>query len=503
MDRIRELELKLEVESDGRDRLRDHPILQGRETRSARQISTYFDTDDTALREAGLSLRVRRSGQGFVQTVKQSQRADVGLFDRPEWEAEVKGPGPDFEALAATPLETLLTRKLRQRLAPVIEVDVNRTFWELEVGHSRIELVLDSGTVIGGGASQSVSELEIELKAGESAALLKVAEALRHTVPMRIGVLTKAERGYRLLTGAAAKAAKAEPLVLARKMSAGEGFAAIAHTCLRHFRLNEDLVRERRDAGALHQARVAMRRLRSAFSLFRPIIADDEYQALREELRWFTDQLGDARNLDVLLAGLSKDADKNPAGRALRTRLQAAREQAYTRTIAALGSERLLKLMLDLFVWIEAGRWRGGHAASRDLRQFGREQLDRRWSKVRKGGRKLADLGIEPRHRLRIEVKKLRYAVEFLSSLHKGKKTIAAQKNFLSALEEMQERLGELNDRETAHDVLAGVIGGDREGEAMLRYAQSGMTSRPEEEQLAAAQSAHDRLREAGPFWRL
>src|SRR5688572_27892296 len=79
------------------------------------------------------------------------------------------------------------------------------------------------------------------------------------------------------------------------------GFAAIAQSCLRHFRLNEPLIIKHREPDALHQARVAMRRLRSALSLFRPAVFDADFPGLREELRWFTGQLGHARNLDVLL----------------------------------------------------------------------------------------------------------------------------------------------------------------------------------------------------------
>ena len=75
----------------------------------------------------------------------------------------------------------------------------------------------------------------------------------------------------------------------------------IANACIQHYRLNEPLVIATRDAAALHQTRVAMRRLRSAFTLFRPALHGAEYQRLRNELRWFTAQLGDARNLDVYL----------------------------------------------------------------------------------------------------------------------------------------------------------------------------------------------------------
>src|SRR3546814_2846157 len=76
-----------------------------------------------------------------------------------------------------------------------------------------------------------------------------------------------------------------------------------------------------RDAGALHQVRVALRRLRSAFSIFNPVIGGYAHALLREELRWLASELADARNLDVLLERAKPGA--------LRDRIAAAREAAY------------------------------------------------------------------------------------------------------------------------------------------------------------------------------
>ncbi|MGO7092975.1 CHAD domain-containing protein, partial [Rhizobium leguminosarum] len=81
---------------------------------------------------------------------------------------------------------------------------------------------------------------------------------------------------------------------------------------------------------ALHQARVALRRLRSAFSLFKPLLMGDEPKRIQEELRWLAGVLGEARNLDVLLMK-AKDSD-------LRAKLKDARNNAYDDAVEALGS---------------------------------------------------------------------------------------------------------------------------------------------------------------------
>jgi triphosphatase len=503
MSRSQEIELKLEVDEASVSLLRDHPLLSGREIKAARQVSTYFDTEDSILRKAGFSLRVRKAGDRYLQTIKQNGHASAGLFDRPEWEKPVETGQVDLDAAAATPLAEILTKKVRNRLAPVIEADVRRTVWNIMQGGSEVELILDEGIITGGANSVPVNELELELIAGSPDSLLDVARELAGQVPLRLGVQSKAERGYALANGASGKVVKAERIPLRPGMTAAQGFAAIANACLRHFRLNEPLVVERRDSAALHQSRVAMRRLRSAFTLFGPVIEDEEYGRLRGEVRWFTGQLGDARNLDVLLRRLS-DGKKDEAGAALRDRLEGARELAYGRVLEAIDSRRLRRLMLDLVAWIETGRWRrDNQAAATPLSAFAVRQLDKRWRKVKRGGREIETLEAEPRHQLRIEIKKLRYAVEFLAALQTEETTIVSQKAFLDALEEMQERLGDLNDAETARELLARLVGTGKRAEAMLSHAERSLAAeRSERKQLEAAAAAYGKLRGVGPFWR-
>jgi inorganic triphosphatase YgiF len=425
------------------------------------------------------------------------------MFDRPEWEEEVGSAEPDLDLAARTPLGEHLGKKTRKRLKPWIRSEMSRTTWNVDADGSAVEVVLDEGSVTGGKASERIAELELELKGGEPAHLIAFARRLAESAPLRLGVLTKAERGYALADGASGRVVKAERIELSPEANAAEAFAAIAASCLRQFRLNETIVISTQDPSALHQARVAMRRLRSAFTLFRPIIGDQEFLTLREEVRWFTNQLGDARNLDVILKRIpaAKDADSSQAE--LRRTLEAARERAYAAVLDALASPRLRRLMLDLVGWIEVGEWREAELAQRPIGEFGRAQLDRRWRKVKKGGKNLATLEVEALHRLRIEVKKLRYAVEFLAALETRKSALAQQGEFSAALEDMQEHLGELNDVETAHGLLESLLNGQAHAEEMIRTASRFIDRGAQKvDPVAAAGQAYDRLREAGPFWR-
>ncbi|MEA1014141.1 CHAD domain-containing protein [Sphingosinicella sp. LY1275] len=480
-----EIELKLEVDEDAAEALARHPALAGRARRSLRQVSTYYDTGKAALRKAGYSLRVRAAEGRFVQTVKQDAAGSAGLFDRPEWERDIEGPGLDQAALAETPLAGLLKPKLRASLAPVTVSDVERTIWLLEWQGAEIEMILDHGSIRGDTREKPLDEIELELKRGEAAALFDLARALARDLPLRIGVLSKSERGFALADSRLGKVAKAGPVRIDPEADAGAGFAAIAHACLKHFRLNEDLV-AKRDPAALHQARVAIRRLRAAFSLFGPVVRDEEGVRLREELRWFAGQLGDARNLDVFLGRNDLHAEWRP-------KLEAAREEAYDRVLAALGSQRLRMLLLNLVAWLAIGAWRQAAPARQPLRGFALDRLDRRWRKVRKAGGQLKEVDEEARHRFRIDVKKLRYAVEFLEGLDTDKAKAKPRKAFLGALEAIQEHLGALNDAATARILLEGLD---------LEVPADGSGAKAERRHLAAASKAFDKLRAVGPFWR-
>lgn len=500
MSQDREIELKLVLDEGGEDQLRAHPALKGVGGKAVRQLSIYYDTPDGALRNAGFSLRVRQSKGRYIQTIKRQGADSAGMFDRPEWEDEVKTAEPDFDRAAKTPLGEHLGKKVRKRLKPLIRSEMDRTTWNVTQNGAAVEVVLDEGVVTGGKASERIAEVELELKSGAPADLIEFARQLGKRAPLRLGVLTKAERGYALADGAAGRVVKAEPIQLTPGMNAAEAFGAIAGSCIRQFRLNENIVIKKQDPSALHQARVAMRRLRSAFTFFRPVIGDPEFLVLREEVRWFTNQLGEARNLDVLLKRV-KGADGAEAE--LKRTLEAARERAYASVLDTLASPRLRRLMLDLVGWIETGRWRGTEMAQRPIGEFGRAQLDKRWRKVKKGGKRLEELEVEALHRLRIEVKKLRYAVEFLAALETREEALARRKAFSAALEEMQEQLGELNDVETARVLLETLLAGHARADEMMRSATHLIgKGAPKEDSVAAAGQAYGRLADAGPFWR-
>ncbi len=480
-----EIELKLELTPDAADAFEASALVPDA-PQAVEQQSIYFDTPDRALAKKGLSLRIRRSDGTRIQTVKASGPGSAGLFVRPEWECAVEDEQPILDD--TTPIRALLG-DAADAIAPVFAVRMGRRTWLLGQDGATIEMVLDRGEAVAGDRTSPICEIELELKQGDPAALFALARRIDAVVPVRLGVQTKAERGYRLVRPAAVKA---EPVALGSDMTAARAFQQILQNCVRQFRLNEALLLAGRDAGALHQARVALRRLRSAFSIFKPVIGGNAKMKLGEELRWLASKLGDARNLDVLL-------DRAGPG-ALRDRIGAAREAAYGRVEAVLASSRVRALMLDLAEWTAIGDWLDAPDTEAErnqpVREFAVTALSRFRRRVKKGGRDLADADDATRHEVRKDAKKLRYAVEFFAALFGRKREKRRYRAFLAALEALQDQLGALNDLAMAPHVLEALgLADDPQAPKLLAGGRKKAL-------LDAAADAHEALIDAKRFWR-
>lgn len=519
MQTPREIELKLECDGPDLTALAGHPLLQAEAAETAMLDTTYLDTAARDLDAAGLSLRLRREGERTIQTLKSASPSAIGLFDRAEWEWDVAGPEIDLTRLADTPAASVLAEAEDPALAPLFRTMVERSRRPIRYGKARIVATLDLGRVETVNGDVPLCEAELELEDGDPADLFALAKALSADAPFRLGVLSKGERGYALAAGRLRKPSKAAPLALDTDISAGEAFVAIAKGCLRHLRLNEDVFRHGRAPEALHQMRVALRRLRSAFTLFKPMLQHDEAaQRLRDAVKRVTEPFGTARNLDVFLGEtLAAEIERRPDERGLhdlKERLGAEREAAYAAVFAILDGADWRILLVDLVTWIEAGDWRRGKGApgrDRSARDFAASVLERLRRRVKKRGRHLARLEPEERHRVRIEAKKLRYGAEFFGPLFPERKAAKRHKGFVGALSDLQDHLGGLNDLSTAHEIadrLLTASEGDAGPPSGAALFAAGLTAADAEAEARAgalvekADAAHESLVEVRPFWR-
>ena len=246
-------------------------------------VSTYYDTPTLALHRERLSLRVRKQGSEFVQTVKVEDPARLDILERGEWEDHIRSIWPVLDAPKTG-------KRLRdwvrdEELRPVFTTTVTRTAIEISPDPSaRIEAAIDEGEIraCSRGAAAPISEIELELKKGDPRVIFDVALQLLETEPIRIEPCSKAERGYRLV-GAdrlMPQAVHVGPISLDPAMSVEAALQRIGRRCLTHVLSNEQAALAG-DPEGIHQMRVAVRRLRSALLALKQLLQEKHYHGPR------------------------------------------------------------------------------------------------------------------------------------------------------------------------------------------------------------------------------
>jgi triphosphatase len=468
----RETELKLLVAPADAAAVRRHPFLRLHAIappRTQQLTSTYYDTPDLRLRHGGASLRLRTLENGWVQTFKNGADSHGGLHDRAEWELPVTTASLDLPALRESVGrkthwgKVLGTLDDGDALQPVFDTCVKRTTWALHLSDGvEIEVALDQGAIDHDDRHTRISEIELELKSGDVASLYRVAQELAASVPLRLGNLSKAERGYRLCfpDDAIPAVRKAEPIALTPRMTLREGFQAIVAECLAQVDANASGVGSGDDPEHVHQMRVGLRRLHCALQLFAPIAPVPA--RFEKDLAWLGERLGAARDWEVLGLATLPQIQRRAAGEAgidTASLAQAAFDRANTarrKAAAAIASPRYARLILSFSGWMHEACAPASVASlplvdeAPSLHRFADTVLAKaRKRLVKRAG--LADAADEALlHRVRIAAKKSRYATEFFRALFAQDAVDA----YLEKLEALQESLGAMNDRTVAGRLL-------------------------------------------------
>ena len=496
-----ELELKFQLGAGAVEALRamTFPL----ETSSISQLhAVYFDTPGHALRDGGFSLRVRRNGETYVQTLK--HRAGGGLFERDEWETEVDGLDLDLPALEGSPAQAVIGVAT---LAPAFTVEVERRTHLVTQGHSQIEVSFDTGLIAAGERREAIAEMELELLDGAPNDLFALARDLQAATALTLSFESKAERGYRLAGHDGVAALKGQRTVIGPDTPGADAFQLVARDALVQIAGNAGLLQRSPNPDVLHQLRVGLRRLRAGLSVFRGMLDAEGLDAAKRETRWLAGELATARDIDVFLQrAAATDEIEESLGRAAFFRaLRISQAEAYERALAAVGSHRFRTLLLTLGEWIEIGAWlRLANDDQRTLREspataLARPILDRLDRRLRKRSRRFMHSDAEARHDLRKQAKKLRYAAAFLGEAFPNHPK--RRQRFTTLLRTLQDQLGELNDMAVARAVAMQAVG-RRSGEiafaAGLEVARMG---RDEGVTVKAANDALKAFRKVAPFW--
>ncbi|RPH64458.1 MAG: CYTH and CHAD domain-containing protein [Burkholderiales bacterium] len=320
-----EFELKFLVPRGGRSAVRAALGERGATLETRHLVARYFDTADRRLARAGMSLRLRREGRRWMQTLKAGREGSLARFEH-----EVLRPDATVDAAAHA--GTSAGDRLAQLLAdgePLQQrygSDIRRTLRRLRTRGTAVELAFDEGRIDADHRVLRVCELEFELLSGSPAAMLALAERWRARLGLVVDPRSKAERGDALADGRSPAAPrKAMPVALRRKVDVADAWRAVLDECLAQILGNavglavpvgvESVAASGRHAGRgvaepaptpavdradlVHQLRIGLRRLRSALRLFRGWVAPPP-EAIEAGARELFRALGATRDQDVL-----------------------------------------------------------------------------------------------------------------------------------------------------------------------------------------------------------
>lgn len=428
--------------------------LTGR-PRARRLAAVYYDTADEALRKGGVVLSVKTG---------ERQRTQILAADATSVSSVLTvGAGPDLARVRDADMRArALHLAAGAALAPVFQVDVKSRAYALTIEGTPVEMTISIGQI---SASDTVDGIvEAAFRAADRAAAYAVAESLAGAIPVSVERCDLVARGYDLAHGRRFQPALARDVALDGEWSVRRGFVAVLRNCLDQFAANEDAFAAGGGSEAIHQLRVAVRRMRAAFSAFSSVLPPDETADFRADLQWLQQIFGPLRDWDVFcnetLTTLRAALPNHGALTEMAAEARAARGRALIAAREALISVRHGLFQIRLERWLES---EGGDEGPL-LTQFAANALAQRDRKLRRAGKNLNGSSPDRLHDIRIAAKKARYAAEFFRDLYGSKAT----RKYLRALRRIQDGLGAMNDANMARRLVAEAKPGDGEITALF-----------------------------------
>jgi CHAD domain-containing protein len=433
-----------------------------------RNVDTYLDTFDWLLLKNKLALRFRISNGAAMYTLKSIEPIEDGIAKRMETEILLDKP-VDVPALVhVKPIRKLVDgiifpRKLLEHVQ--IRTD-RRRYRLLSPEGAEIELAFDtSGFSLRGlhkpRRTHRLNELEAEIRDGSGAALEALSSLLSSKFNFPASTASKFEVAIERFK--ITIPSKKPPEKLRVRLDDRLDVAVQKILLYQMHRFQEQLPGVQRDIDTefVHQARVATRRMRSALRLFRDAIPEGTAAYLRGELKWLGRLFGGVRDLDVFLLNQSRfkqqierfPAKKKQAFENWIEKRRRAPLKALWRALESPRYKRFERRMMQFFERPLPLRPRAP-LAMRPVREVAPVIITEKFNAViEQGHALLADSKLKQYHLLRIQMKRLRYACEFMAPAYDGRLD-----SFVERTVEIQDCLGELQDTVFTRKFINGLL---------------------------------------------
>lgn len=474
----------------------------------------HFETPDQALGHAGYALILRRQGRDWLQTIEIGTPLHQGVACLTALLSIHTQGSPDLTAIPDSTAGRHLKHILGNR--PLIMTGETQLRRKLAIigfaDGTQAALVTDTGTICAAEHSAKYRQATIRLISGDPRRVFDLLSVILPEGGLAFSEYSQARRGQFLAehgrTGLPPAPVRAARVRIAQEMNALQAALAVLGSCFDQIASNVLASAQNDDPEGPHQLRVGLRRLRSAFLIFRSVLDGKQVERLNAEARWLGAEVGRLRDLDVLSGAIvQKELAVDPLvpGLARLARDLASRAAAERRHLGdTLRGRRVQALLIDLSRFIATSDLRQGCGHSRKsqrlipIRTYAAQAFDRRWRKVLRNEHDIDGLDPAERHELRKELKKLRYATDFLAGIFPE----GQPDRFIKLVKTLQDDFGTMNDSELTARML---------GEQPVRTQKSlrmkaenhviAVTRRRAERAWSRAVAQWPDLRESRPFW--
>lgn len=484
-----EVELKFQIAKDQQDVLLK--TLQRKNPSTLNLNAKYFDTDTFILSEKQISLRQRLENTTWVQTLKlptaqQLQRTEfeneLGDIEPTELNLDFYQTQKHFDKKALK-----LLKNIQMDLHIQFETQIKRSSTLFNFQKSQIEVSVDVGTIQHQDQTLEIFEIEFELKQGSIEDFISFILPRVKRYGLWLDTRSKAQCGFLLAQNNPDNPIKLQsPLSLNANKSPEQALKDIMNNGLQHLLPNSTAIASGNFCSEhVHQARVAIRRLRSALKTFSKW-SNHIDPTWEEQLAQLFRQLGNRRDLDVIEEELPPQLK---AAGAPDFELAQNKCENKTNLSAVFQSMQFNHLVLSLIQFINENTHVKGKES---LKKKFEKEIKKLHQQITEDAQHYLDLNIDERHRTRKRLKRLRYSIEFVASIYDTDKV----KKYLKALKPAQESLGQYNDLIVAEDFFKNML----EQEPKAWFAIGWLAAR---QQLLLEQNSQDlsHFSAAQPFW--
>lgn len=443
---MQEIELRFQIPPDKRE-----AILKALQRKSVQHTHTqnlYFDNEQFELFQRSILLKQHLENEQWLQILKSTSNHYTEHFEIKELLSsnDHKIQVEHYQKNKHIPKEI---RKLISSLANPLSLQFSTNFERsstlFNFQNSQIIVELDRGLMQVNQDQFEIYELRFQLKQGTIQDLISFILPRVKRYSLWLDIRSHVQQGFQYAQDEQEIPVQQQiPLHLNKNDSTEQALKKVIHHCLQHLLPNSTAIASQQfNSEHVHQARVAIRRLRSALKTFSGWSQHIDL-TWQDELANLFRELGTSRDLSMFYEELLPQLEALDAPK---FKLESLPQYENHKLSDLFKSLSFASLVLSLIQFVHQDIH---EQSSKSIEKTIHKKLEQLHESIQLDAENYLSLDVEARHRTRKRLKRLRYSVEFISSLYDQ----SSVKTYLKALKPAQESLGKYNDLIVAENLL-------------------------------------------------